>query len=204
MARHHDTIVIRSGGGMPSLGNLIGSRVSHEVFGSINDNGHASFFGSDFDNMRQEFFDRYVSPMDTLSLEISKTVNALINPDRMRILNTIEDFRSIPLSMEMPILLFEPVRRGVEEGRFYGFGYDAGSLPPEDVYGRLLDNFTCEDVAAASDDEGYYSVKGILQSDDPELTDDELWAIARTRDYIRDKLLRDTERDPTDIDSSAG
>ena len=189
---------------MPSLGALIGSRVSSDVFDSINSHGHASFFGSDFDHMGREFFNRHVRPMDELNFDISRTVNLIMNPDTFRILDTVEDFRSIPTCMEMAILLYDPVRQGVLEGRMEGFGYDPSTLPEEDVYGRLIDNFTCEDVAGASDEEGYYDISGVLYSDDPDLTDDELYAIRRTRDYIRDKILTGTDRDPTAIDLSRG
>lgn len=204
MAIIHDTITITSGNSMPSLGALIGSRVSNEIFDSVNTLGHKSFFGDDFDHMRHEFFDRYVKPMDQLNLEITKTVNALINPDRFRILESFEDFESIPLCMEIPIVVFAPVRQGILEGRMDGFGYSPDSIPEDDVYGRLIDNFTCEDVHASSDDEGYYEITGTLYTDDPELSDDELYAIRKTRDYIRDKILNNSDRDPTYIEMMRG
>jgi hypothetical protein len=141
--------------------------------------------------------------MDQISFDISRTVNAVLNPDRIRILDTIEDFKTIPLSMEMPILLYEPVLKAAREGRVSGFGYDPEWLP-EDVYGRLIDNFTCEDVLAASDENGYYPISGTMYSDDIDLTDDELYAINTTRDFIRDKILKKTDLDPTDISTSRG
>jgi hypothetical protein len=106
--------------------------------------------------------------------------------------------------MELAILMYEPVLQGVREGRLDGFGYDVSSLPDEDVFGRLIDNFTCEDVASSSDDEGYYKVSGTLYSDDPDLSDDDLFAIHKTRDYIRRVILDKTDRDPTDIFVSRG
>lgn len=199
MARIHETISISSASQMPSLGALIGSRVSSEVFDSINRSGFTSFFGSDFDHMQEDFFNRHVKPMDALSLELSRTVNLVLNPDKFRILESIEDFQNIPSCMELAILTFAPVRQGVLEGRMDGFGYDPNTLPEEDIYGRIIDNFTCEDVEAASDDDGYYKVSGTMYSDDPDLTDDELHAIQRTRDYIRRVILVQTDRDPTDI-----
>lgn len=204
MARIHDTITVSAGSSMPSLGALIGSRASSDVFDAINSHGHSSFFGSDFDNMNREFFNRYVRPMDQVNLEIQRTINAVMNPDHFRILDSIEDFRSIPPCMEMAIVMFEPVRQGIIEGRMEGFGYDPSTLCDEDVYGRMIDNFTCEDVAAASDDQGYYDIHGTVSSDDPDMTDDELFAIRKTRNYILDKILADTDRDPTAIDLSRG
>ena len=204
MAVIHDTIPISSNNQYPSLGTLIGSRVSTEVFDQINGTPHASFFGSEFDHIRQEFFNRYVRPMDQINLEISRTVNALMNPDQFRILESIKDFQSIPPCMEMSIILFNPVRQGIIEGRIEGFSWDPSTLPEEDIYGRLIDNFSCSDVAEASDDDGYYSISGTLYNDDPELTDDEIYAIVRTREYILNKILLKTDRDPTCIDLPRG
>lgn len=199
----HDTVSISSAHQPPSLGALSGSRVSNEVFESINSGAHRSFFGDDFRHMSQEFFQRYVAPMDQISFDISRTVNAVLNPDRIRILNTMDDFKSIPLSMEIPILLFEPVRKAALEGRVSGFGYDPEWLP-EDMYGRLIDNFTCEDVLTAKDEDGYYPIQATMFSDDEVLSDDKLYAISETRDYIRNHILKKTDRDPTDIDVCRG
>ena len=204
MARIHDTIEITSAGTMPSLDMLLGARASSDVFDSINAQGYKSVFGSDFDHMRQEFHSRHITPMDVLNFEISRTVNMLLNPDHIRLLTSIEDLRSIPTSMEMPILLYAPVRALFEEGRVEGFGYDPDYLPQEDVYGRMIDNFACEDVAAASDDEGFYEIEATMWSDDPELEDDELYAIRRTRQYILNHVLAQTDRDPTAIDLPRG
>lgn len=199
MAIFHDVVTIESAGVYPSVGALLGNRASAEVFDSINNRGYSSIFGSEFDHLHKDFYDKHVRPMEALNFEISRTVNALINPDRFRLLTSIDDFKSIPPVMEMAILLYEPVRQGFVEGRIEGFGYNPDSLPEEDAYGRLIDNFTCEDVAEASDEDGWYSVSGTLYSDDPELDDNELYAIRRTREYIRDHVLAKTDRDPTAI-----
>ena len=204
MARIHETISISSGAQHASLGSLIGSRVSSNVFESINRTGFTSFFDKEFDHMRESFFERHVKPMDAINLELSKTVNLILNPDKFRILNTMEDFQSIPPCMELPILMFEPIRQGVLEGRLSGFGYDPMSLPEEDDYGRLIDNFTCEDVEEASDDDGVFKLTGTIYSDDPDLSDEELYAIRKTREYIRHVILDTTDRDPTDIFVSRG
>lgn len=201
MARIHDPIVVSQGSPFPTLGAFIGTHVNDDVFDSINRSGHKNFFGSELDLLRNDFFNKYVAPANRMAIELSKTVNALINPDRIRILESIEDFRSIPMSMEMPILLFPPIRQAVEEGRMWGFGYDPSTLPTEDVYGRLIDNFSCDNVELAMDDKGYYPIEATFWSDDPELSDDELTAIERTREYIMKNILSKTKRDPTDIDS---
>jgi len=68
----------------------------------------------------------------------------------------------------------------------------------------LIDNFTCEDVLEASDEDGYYDLSGTLDSTDPDATDDELYALRRTREFILNKILRDTDRDPTCISLTRG
>lgn len=204
MAIIHDTLIIPYDQAVPSLGSLIGSRVSSEVFDSINAHGHSSFFGGEFEGMRQEFFDRYLKPMDLVNQEISRTVNALMNPDQYRILASIEDFRSIPPCMELMICMMDPIRKGMLEGRLDGFGYDPHSLPEEDHFGRLLSNFHVEDVAAMSDSEGVFELTAQQRSDDESFTPDQLYAMRRTREYILEKILGETDRDPTSIDTSRG
>lgn len=204
MAIIRDTITIDNVGQMPSLGMLIGSYSGSEVFGHIDNNSHTSFFGSDFDHLRQDFFNKHIYPHQRLALDLSRTVNAIMNPDTIRLLTSIDDLKSTPLCMELPILMFEPVRSLFEAGRVEGFGYHPDSLPKEDVWGRLIDNFSCQNVAEASDADGYYDLTGTLKSDDPDLSDDELYAIAKTRDFILNKVLKDTKRDPTAIELPRG
>lgn len=204
MAIFHETINITSAGRHPNLGMLLGTRASSDVFNTINARGHTSLFGSDYDHMHADFYERHVRPMDALNFEVSRTVNMIMNPDRYRILNTMEDFKSIPSCMEMAILCFEPVRHGVQTGTMEGFGYNPDTLPEEDMYGRLIDNFTCEDVLEVADEHGYYDVSGTLYSDDLDLNDDDLFAIRRTREFIRDKILLGTDKDPTAIQLPRG
>lgn len=202
MARIHD-ITITSAGRMPTLGALLGTRIT-DVFDSINAQGYSSFFGAEFDNINQNFFNRHLAPMDRIGHEISNTVNMLLNPDRIRELTALEDFLSIPPCMEMSILMYEPVHRAFLEGRVDGWGYDPDSLPDEDIHGRILNNFYCEDVAAASDDDGYYDIQATIRSDDPDLSDDEILAIRRTREFIRERIMDGSDRDPTAIELTRG
>ena len=204
MAYIHDPIIVEQGRHMPSLGALIGSRVSDDVYNRVQSNGFKSFFGSDYDTMNTTFFNQYTKPMNDLSLDLSRTVNALLNPDQFRILSTIEDFQSIPPCMELAIALYEPVRKGILEGRMEGFGYDETTLPDEDFYGRMISNFRCEGVQESSDDDGRYLISATIYSDDPDLDDDQLYAIEMTRETIRDRILATTNRDPTCINSPRG
>ena len=202
--RIHDPIVVSSTSAFPGLGNLLGTGVGTDVFRAINADGHKSFFGSDFDDLSNRFYEKYVIPMNRVDLELSHAVNNILNPDRIRPLIAINDFKAIPLCMEMAICLYPPVRQGIEEGRMEGFGYIPDSLPTEDVFGRMIENFRCDDVLAASDDDGYFPLSGTMYSDDPDLSDDELDAIEATRNFIRNKILRETMMDPTCIELDRG
>lgn len=204
MARILDTITIDAMGGLPTLGTLMGTGVSREVFEDINATSHRSFFGSDFDNLTSDFFHRHSATLESVSREIAKTVNQVMNPDQFRILSSIEDFHAIPPCMEIPILLFEPVRKLHREGRVEGFGYIPDSLPEDNPFQRAVDNMNVDDLASVIDEDGGFELSGTYYSDDPDLDDDQVYAIRKTYDYIRDRLLVDTDRDPTEISLGRG
>ena len=203
MAYIADPTIIQGGSRFPSLGTLIGSRVS----GDILNQGRLPFkslFGAEHDQRAQQFVDQYVAPMDKLSIDLAHSVNMVWNPDHFRVLETVDDFKSIPACMELPILMFAPVRALFDAGQIDGFGFDPTTLPDEDVYGRLLNNFACDDVEAASDDQGYFPLSAEFRDDDPEYSDDELYALRRTREYIERIILKETDRDPTAIELPRG
>ena len=204
MAILNDVIRLDGQRGFPDLGSLLGTSVSSEVFERINSNPHQSFFGDELLAMRQDFYNTHVTPAQQLEHEMARTFQQIGQTDHIRALTTIEDFRTIPRSMEMVILLHEPVRRLFEQGRIEGFGYDPRQLPEEDIYGRLLNNFHVENVASVADDDGVFELKATFRSDDPFFDLDELDAMRETRNYVMDKILAETSRDPTDIDSMRG
>lgn len=59
---------------------------------------------------------------------------------------------------------------------------------PEETQHRIAYNFHCEDVLEASDQDGYYPITAVMDSDDPEVSDDELFMIRSTQNYVRDKI----------------
>ena len=199
MAVIHDDIMISSSSLPPSLSMLIGSSVSMDVFEAVDNRGFASMFGNDFNNVRMDFFQKHVEPVSRLNLELARTVNMIINPDHFRPLVSFDDYLSIPPCMELPILLFEPVRRAFEQGRIEGFGYDPDRLPEEDYFGRIASNLSCDDVLAASDADGYFELTAQYYSDDPELDDDDINAIIKTRRFIEREIFENTKLDPTAI-----
>jgi len=120
------------------------------------------------------------------------------------VLDSIEALSATPLCMELPILLYQPVRDLFERGRVEGYGFNVESLPDEDFYGRLIDNHYVPDVLAAMDDEGYFESSSLTFSDDIVLTLDEQDAIRATRAYILEQVLEMTDRDPTAISQIRG
>lgn len=189
---------------MPSLGALLGSSVSSSVFDKINNNGHITLFGGQFEHMHQDFFDKHIRPIEELSYSLRNNFSNIMNPDVYRQLTTIEDLRAIPSRMEIPILMMPEVHKLFMTGRIDGFGYVPESLPTDDTFGRLIDNFHCPDVAAASDDDGWFELSAVQFSDDPDLTDDELRDVTKSREFILNYVLAETDRDPTDIDNIRG
>ena len=53
---------------------------------------------------------------------------------------------------------------------------------------RMMNNFSCDNVAEASDAKGYYPISATLYSDDPEMSDDALYVLRQSRDFIRDRI----------------
>jgi len=202
MAKFSDPIVVR-GARNVTLGSLLGTRISRSTYDEINRDGHKTFFGGRFNDLERDFEDRFVRPMDAAAITLDRVVNRLVNPDRWRPLLDIEDFRSIPPSMELMIVSYAPMRELLCEGRIDGFGYDPDSLPDEDLHGRLIDNYRCKNVLEAMDEHGNYTVSAFHKSTDPELSADDLHATWETRRTI-DRLLGQTNRDLTDVDTLRG
>ena len=194
--------------GIPSAGALLGTGVSADILTRINQNigTNQSFFGSVHDMFstgRQMFVDNIITPIRNIATQLKHTAARLVQQDKIMPILVESDFEYIPPSMMMPILLFEPVRELHKQGRVDGFGFDPDNLPEEDVYGRLIDNGTVEDIWSASDKDGKYQLTWVFDSDDPVLSFDELDYIADTRMAILD-LLKNTNYDPTNYPQSRG
>lgn len=202
MAKFNDPVVVRGARNL-SLGSLLGTRVSRSTFDDIERDGHRMHFGGRFDELERDFEERFIKPIDTVELTLDRIVNRLINPDRWRSLLDVDDFRSIPPSMELMIVSYAPMRELLQEGRIDGFGYDPDTMDDEDLHGRLVSNYRCNNVLEAMDDEGRYTVHAKHKSTDPELSADDLHATWETRRTI-DRLLAQTNRDLTNIDSLRG
>lgn len=204
MGRIRDTIIVSD---IPSPGALLGTSGSANLIQAINDSfGSASFFGSAQDiyaATSNAFIQNIVKPIQQMGQQVTHLTRSLLNPDEFRPLIELDDFRYVPPCMQLPILMYAPVRQALEEGRVSGYGFDPENLPDEDVYGRLIDNGYVEDVFETCGDNTACDLTWHWKSDDPDLSISEIEAIQETRRRI-DYILQETPWDPTDIRTERG
>lgn len=201
----HIRAPIRMPGAMPSASALLGTAAGPEILHEINSRVGATFIGTRYDMVDNAFMQNVVMPTRQAIAIGSHTAAVLINPDTIVALDTIEKFNEIPSSMFLPILTYAPVRRLLARGRVDGWGIDADRLPEEDVYGRLIDNGKVEDLLThvLTSEEGDITFEYNFSSEDPDLSFDDLDAIETTRRTV-DRILAETELDPTNISSVRG
>lgn len=194
---------------IPDPGALMGQVGSTALIDNINRSlGTTSFFDTMRDvysNVRNIFIRDIVTPMKQMEQTVTQFSQSLLNPDTIRPLTTLEDFQCIPPRMMESIALYPPVTALIRDGRISGFGYDGEALSQaEDVYGRLIQNGTIEDVQQAAtennDAPGWAAFEYDFWGHDPDLSFDELEALESTRRFV-DWILAETPHDPTDIGS---
>ena len=120
----NDVTVVRSASIMPTMGMLMGNSVGREVWQQFDNQEYVSYFGEDFDRIRGDFHDKYLTPLESVRLELAGTINRISNPNHFRVLDSIEALSATPLCMELPILLYQPVRDLFERGRVEGYGFN--------------------------------------------------------------------------------
>lgn len=192
---------IRSLSMMPSLGSMIGGTHSSEVLERLNmASGGGVIFGQPGDPIRdryQHLTDVLVNNLNVADRVITHTRQVIMEPGKMTPVTSVEAAKFVPPAMQLPIVMYEPVRTLLQAGRIDGYGIDPRFLPEEDVYGRLVSNGKAD--ISAGDKEFVWEWK----TDDPKLTDEDLSAIEQTRDWIDRWLVNEmqpggTYRDPTD------
>lgn len=193
---------------LPSIGSLLGTSGNLALVNNINQSlgGDTNWFGSMMDNLsgiRNVFIDNVITPIKSTIRQVENVVKTMLNPDVIRPLITLDDFRSPPPSMHLPILTFVPVRELLEQGRITGYGYNAEFLPKEDVVGRLIDNGTVHDILTAVQADGTVQFVDEWDSTDPLYSNEELDHLEVTRNKILD-ILATTKLDPTDITEERG
>ena len=192
---------------IPTPGALMGTTGSAQLIQSINESfGASSFFGSAKDiyaSVSNAFVENVVRPIQEMGHTLKHMSRTLMNPDEYRPLLTLEEMRYTPPCMQLPIVMYAPVRKLLEQGRISGYGYDPDNLPEEDVFGRLCSNGLVEDILEACGDNDACDLFYEWHDDDPDLTLDEIAAIQETRAAV-DYILESTLFDPTDPTSERG
>jgi hypothetical protein len=192
-------------GFMPSLGQLSGTVGADSLISQINaELGNSSFFGSIDDIInkgREMFISNRIEPYRIIGNTIKNIVGVFQNEDKIIPITDEDRLRAIPSSMHLPILQYAPIRKLFDEGRIFGFGHTL--IPNGDVYGRLIRNGWIPDVLEVISDSGEFDVEWCFKSTDPDLSDEELSSIRKTREYL-DYILENTQGDPTDWDNDRG
>lgn len=190
---------------VPTLASLVGTVGTTNLLSTINTElNNSDFFGSINDLMsraRESFVTNIIQPIRAVGNTVKNLVNIVDYDERYIPITNEELMQRVPACMFEPILFYKPIRKMFNEGRIFGFGYEY--VPTEDCYERLINNGNVEDVRAAMDKEQFVEFKYEFQSDDPDLTFDELESIRETREYI-DWVLEHTDYDPTDYPNTRG
>lgn len=175
----------------------VGASFSDQSFGNTWQNDDV-FFNGRFAEEERQFEERFIKPLDDMANDIMLTRKRMDERlDVWRALETKDDLMATPVCMEEMIAVYEPVRKLAEQGRIRCFGLDVDTLPRNDFYGRITENFSCDDVGAALDEHERYKWKATCFSDDPALSAEQQHMIWKSRRTI-DRILRDTHCDPTD------
>jgi len=185
----------------PTVGALLGTPGSAAIVQAINEQTGSVRFGQQstrFADATAHFHAKVVAPLRRGAEQVKNVAITAFNPDVIRPLVTVDDFKTVPPCMYEAIVQYAPIRRLLEQGRVSAWGIDPEHLNADDMWGRLVNNGYVDDVAAL-DKDGYITYTTVHESTDPIWTHDDLRAIRTTRETI-DDLLRDTDLDPTNIE----
>lgn len=194
----------------PSLGSLLGTSATSDVLSYLN-NQYGNHNGVIFGQAGDPLADRFNNLMTLVQTQlvdtnrmVQQTTLAVSNPLQIQAITSEEQLYNTPVSMQLPILMYQPIRELFEQDRIYGYGFCKENLPQEDVFGRLIDNgkVTLNKNFYADGKIPDYMVEEWVTTD-PNLTFDELDAIEETREwvekYLREQMREGGEmRDPTD------
>lgn len=193
----------------PSISALLGTSINNNVLEQINNQyGNGGVIFGQPGNPAAERYQALKSvvqdQLQVAAAQIDDIRHQIVHPyDYVEIVDE-EQLRNIPAVMELPILMYEPVRKLFDDCRISGWGYEAGYLPDEDFYGRLINNGTITITQGTSEEDMPEYFVWEFQSTDPDLDEFQLKAIEKTREWIGKWLeteMSDTGkwRDPTDL-----
>jgi len=192
---------------VPSLGAMIGSVRTTDVLDQINAKwgSNTVAFGMP-DNPFQEHYKHFMNlvnhQLNTTDQLVLSTVEAVMNPNRFKVIQNETDLALTPPCMMVPLLTMPQMYELAIEGKIWAWGYDPATLPSDDPYGRILNNGKVEwDPRDPSTLPEYITWE--WRSDDPDLTDEQWEAIEKSRkwlaDWIENEMDGGERRDPTDL-----
>lgn len=198
----------------PTLGAITGCLGSSAILDQINakwGNPTGVIFGQPGD----PYADRYralntlMGNVRTTEGIVQKVVEVINHPNKLRPIECEEDLRVMPVSMQLPTLLYQPVRNLFEADRISGFGFEKENLPEEDFYGRLIHNGEAKMLPSYPGEELPEDIIWEFNGMDPDLDWDDLDAIETTREYIDTWLTAQMapggdRLDPTDLGNKIG
>lgn len=188
-----------------SLGALLGTSGSQDLINNINQRcGAGSFFGSMDDPFRagyKAFMTTVVEPIRQVQQKLFSTAKALFNKDEYRPIDSREELeKGIPPCMQLGIIYYAPMRRMLEEESIDGFGIDPKTLREDDPYAPVLESGHKVLHSTLLEKDGSFEIVWHEYTDSPEMTDREIDALRRTRDYI-DRFIVDDETQCFDFTS---
>lgn len=198
---------------VPSLGAMIGSVHSQDILDQINAKWGTSTvaFGLADDPYQEQY--RHFSSLINAKLKesdnyVMQTTQHIFNPDIYMPITSEHDLACIPQVMQLPMLMMPQMRKMLEKGMIWGWGWTPEHLPEEDFYDRLIKSGSIEFVAGDPKTVPDYIVWD-YKSTDPDLTPPQLDAIDRSRRWLADMIEREMSeggqrRDPTDLSNVIG
>lgn len=186
-----------------SLGALLGTSGNQSLIDSINARcGGSSFFGSMSDPFRnnfQNFMTTVIQPIREVQQQLTTTSLALKQPDEYRPIESVEDLqKGIPPAMHLGIVYYSPVRKMLEEERIDGFGINPRTLCEGDPFESVLNSGRVTIHSSLLGKNGEYEVNFTEKTTDPILSETDMDALRRTREFI-DQFMHDEETKAVDF-----
>lgn len=190
----------------PTLGALLGTSVNGSVLEGINQQyGNGVLFGNEdpFASRFSALKNIVQNQLLVAGAQVEQIRAEIASPYQYREIQSEDDLRNIPLVMQLPMLMTPKVRELFDDARISGWNFEAGSLPEEDFYGRLIDNGTVTiDHSNSETNPEYFTYE--FNSSDPDLELEDLSMIERSREWICKWLEEEMSeggewRDPTDL-----
>ena len=191
----------------PNLGTLLGSSGRQDIIKRITsswNNNRPSIFGT----AQDKFAGMYNNLMGTIHDSIQATEkivksvgDTLFNRDIICPVISEKDLWNINPTMQWHLIHHEPLRQLLAEEKVYGWEYKLEDLLTEDVVGRMITNGEWD---SNSDEE---SLVWYWNSNDPDLSEEELETIGKSREYMTKfiaKQLKGDKKDPTNLSGRIG